>query len=127
LHTDSDVRILLDCPLDLSTLLNQRPGQKLVFSTPALQAVDWEKVDAIVLSNYMHCLALPFVTEYTRFRGKVYATEPTLQLSRQIMIELVTAVEETARVTPSTQEPMTPSQQNTARAYLVGICLFIIV
>lgn len=112
LHTDSDVRILLDCPIILSSLLTQSPGQSLVVSTPSLQAVDWESVDAIVLSNYMHSLALPFVTEYTRFRGKVYATEPTVQLSRQLMLELVAGVHVESRATAPTTAR---SAQDTAR------------
>lgn len=39
-------------------------------------------VDAILISNYMSMLALPFITEGTGFRGTVYATDPTIQSGR---------------------------------------------
>ena len=39
-------------------------------------------LDAILVSNYTCMLGLPYVTEGTGFRGKVYATEPTLLLGR---------------------------------------------
>lgn len=31
-------------------------------------------------------MALPFITEGTGFKGKVYATEPTLQIGRYISL-----------------------------------------
>eukprot|EP01098_Paradermamoeba_levis_P010049 TRINITY_DN4207_c0_g2_i1.p1 TRINITY_DN4207_c0_g2~~TRINITY_DN4207_c0_g2_i1.p1 ORF type:complete len:704 (-),score=190.32 TRINITY_DN4207_c0_g2_i1:65-1936(-) len=34
--------------------------------------------------------ALPFITEYSGFKGKIYATEPTIQIGRQLMEEMVT-------------------------------------
>jgi integrator complex subunit 9 len=34
-------------------------------------------------------LALPFITEYSKFKGKIYATEPTIQIGRQFMEELI--------------------------------------
>lgn len=39
-------------------------------------------VDTILLSNHACMLALPFITEETGFKGRVYATEPTLQIGR---------------------------------------------
>lgn len=41
-----------------------------------------DSVDAILVSNWMSLLALPFFTENTNFTGVVYATDPTLQLGR---------------------------------------------
>ncbi|VDM96142.1 unnamed protein product [Thelazia callipaeda] len=46
-------------------------------------------VDAILVSNWMSLLALPFFTEETNFNGIVYATDPTLQLGRLVMEELL--------------------------------------
>ncbi|KAM3727886.1 Integrator complex subunit [Dirofilaria immitis] len=46
-------------------------------------------VDAILVSNWMSLLALPFFTEETNFAGVVYATDPTLQLGRLVMEELL--------------------------------------
>ncbi|VDK79733.1 unnamed protein product [Litomosoides sigmodontis] len=46
-------------------------------------------VDAILVSNWMSLFALPFFTEKTNFSGVVYATDPTLQLGRLVMEELL--------------------------------------
>jgi len=54
----------------------------LKFQKPQLGALDLSLVDAILISNPHNMLALPFITEYTSFKGKVYATEPTLQIGR---------------------------------------------
>ncbi|OZC06166.1 hypothetical protein X798_06853, partial [Onchocerca flexuosa] len=48
-----------------------------------------DSVDAILVSNWMSLLALPFFTEETNFTGVVYATDPTLQLGRLVMEELL--------------------------------------
>lgn len=63
------------------------------FSTPQFGMVDMSEIDAIFISNYHNMVALPFVTEYSHFRGKVYATEPTLQAGRQFMEEIVQYIE----------------------------------
>ncbi len=34
-------------------------------------------------------MALPFITEHSSFKGKVYATEPTVRIGKQLMEELV--------------------------------------
>src|SRR5689334_6685505 len=38
-------------------------------------------------------LALPYITERTEFNGIVYATEPTLQIARQFMEEIIKYIE----------------------------------
>ncbi|XP_043918652.1 integrator complex subunit 9 [Protopterus annectens] len=38
-------------------------------------------------------MALPYITEHTGFTGMVYATEPTVQIGRLLMEELVTFIE----------------------------------
>uniref|UniRef100_A0A915Q0A4 Beta-Casp domain-containing protein n=1 Tax=Setaria digitata TaxID=48799 RepID=A0A915Q0A4_9BILA len=48
-----------------------------------------DSVDAILVSNWMSLLALPFFTEETNFAGAIYATEPTLQLGRLVIEELL--------------------------------------
>ncbi|KNC84280.1 hypothetical protein SARC_03506 [Sphaeroforma arctica JP610] len=55
---------------------------------PALEGIDLSSVDIILCSNWHSCLALPYITEYTSFRGFVYATEATKILARQAMMEL---------------------------------------
>ncbi|KAK3764323.1 hypothetical protein RRG08_008805 [Elysia crispata] len=63
------------------------------FSIPATGIVDLSTLDAILISSYNCMLALPYITEYTGFRGTVYMTEPTLHLGKQYMEELVKYVE----------------------------------
>ena len=44
--------------------------------------VDMSQIDAIILSSFTTMLALPYITHFTNFRGKIFATEPTLQIGR---------------------------------------------
>ncbi|CAB4490562.1 unnamed protein product [Rhizophagus irregularis] len=66
----------------------RRRGQFLV-ETPEFSSIDWNIIDFIFITNYNHMLALPYITEYTNFKGKIYATEPTVLFGRQMMKELV--------------------------------------
>lgn len=56
------------------------------FAPPLNESVDFSEIDVILISNYMNMLALPYVTEGTGFEGKVYATEPTLQIGRFVFL-----------------------------------------
>ncbi|XP_052737436.1 integrator complex subunit 9 [Bicyclus anynana] len=58
------------------------------FCPPLDKVVDFSQLDVILISNYTCMLALPFVTEDTGFKGRVYATEPTLQIGRFYLQEL---------------------------------------
>ena len=44
--------------------------------------VDMSEIDIILISNHHCMMALPYITEYTNFRGVVYTTEPTLHIGR---------------------------------------------
>uniref|UniRef100_A0A8C4QK56 Integrator complex subunit 9 n=1 Tax=Eptatretus burgeri TaxID=7764 RepID=A0A8C4QK56_EPTBU len=63
------------------------------FLVPEKDLLDLSTVDAILISNYHCMLALPYITERSGFSGPVFATEPTLQIGRQLMEELVTLIE----------------------------------
>ncbi|XP_018022076.2 integrator complex subunit 9 [Hyalella azteca] len=63
------------------------------FKAPAGQLVDFSELDAILVSNYLSILALPYITNETGFRGTVLMTEPTMQLGRLVMKELVEDIE----------------------------------
>lgn len=52
------------------------------FMPPQHHLVDFSEIDLILISNYSCMLALPYVTQTPGFKGKVYATEPTLQIGR---------------------------------------------
>lgn len=59
------------------------------FCPPETDLLDLSTVDVILVSNYLNMLALPYITEYCGFQGAVYATEPTLQIGRLLMKEIV--------------------------------------
>ncbi|XP_054721142.1 LOW QUALITY PROTEIN: integrator complex subunit 9-like [Uloborus diversus] len=73
------------------------------FCPPEEHIVDFSQVDVILISNYQSMLALPYITEGTGFHGVVYATEPTLQIGRQFMEELVTLIERTPKIRAATR------------------------
>ena len=61
---------------------------------PDFDVVDVSQVDVLLISNAFNMLALPFLTEYTDFRGIIYATEPTVQIGRHMMKELFLLLQE---------------------------------
>ncbi|XP_060063124.1 integrator complex subunit 9-like [Ylistrum balloti] len=73
------------------------------FSIPEVSITDLSQIDAILISNHNTILALPYITEYTGFKGIVYCTDPTLQIGRQYMEELVTYIERTPKSKVCTQ------------------------
>ncbi|XP_040454097.1 integrator complex subunit 9 isoform X2 [Falco naumanni] len=101
--------IMLDCGLDMTSTLNflplplvqsprlsKLPGWVLKDGSTFLdktELLDLSTVDVILISNYHCMMALPYITEYTRFTGTVYATEPTVQIGRLLMEELVNCIE----------------------------------
>lgn len=72
------------------------------FCTPLDKIVDFSEVDIILISNYMNMMALPYITEGTGFSGTVYATEPTLQIGRFFLEELVEYIETTPKANVAT-------------------------
>ena len=50
-------------------------------------------VDAILISNYTTMLALPYITERTKFRGSIFMTEPCLHFGRLFMEETIEYIE----------------------------------
>lgn len=43
-------------------------------------------------------LALPYITQHSGFKGKIYATEPTIQMGRELMLEMVVYAERVPRI-----------------------------
>lgn len=63
------------------------------FQPPLEKIIDFSEIDVILISNYLNMLALPYITEKTGFKGEIYATEPTLQIARFFLEELVEYIE----------------------------------
>ncbi|CAI2196022.1 16456_t:CDS:2, partial [Funneliformis geosporum] len=66
-----------------------RRSWQFLVEIPEFSSIDWNNIDFIFITNYNHMQALPYITEYTDFKGKIYATEPTVLFARQMMKELV--------------------------------------
>nr|DBA25472.1 TPA: hypothetical protein GDO54_009852 [Pyxicephalus adspersus] len=111
--------IMLDCGLDMTSVLNFLP-LPLVHSTrlaklpgwvskdgnsqlEKTQLIDLSTVDVILISNYHCMMALPYITEHTGFNGTVYATEPTVQIGRLLMEELVNFIERVPKAQSATK------------------------
>lgn len=69
------------------------------FCPPLQKLVDYSEINAILISNYTAMFALPLITEGTDFQGIVYMTEPTLQVGRFYLEELVKYIEQTPKPT----------------------------
>ncbi|XP_052813057.1 integrator complex subunit 9-like isoform X2 [Mya arenaria] len=87
---------------ELATELKECNGRVFVngvmeLAPPELCMVDLSQVDVILLSNSASMLALPYITLYTGFNGAVYCTDPTLQIGKLYMKELVTYIERVSR------------------------------
>ncbi|GBC43971.2 integrator complex subunit 9 [Rhizophagus irregularis DAOM 181602=DAOM 197198] len=63
-------------------ILENKENDKKRLETPEFSSIDWNIIDFIFITNYNHMLALPYITEYTNFKGKIYATEPTVLFGR---------------------------------------------
>lgn len=63
------------------------------FYLPQFDIIDIDKIDFILISNFFNIGALPYLTEYLGFKGKIFATEPTIQFGMQILLELIEYVE----------------------------------
>ncbi|ETI34316.1 hypothetical protein F443_19177 [Phytophthora nicotianae P1569] len=83
--------MLLDCGVKMQSLQKspkQGGGTIYRLQLPALSSVDVGALDVVLLSNHQTLLALPFLTEILGFKGKIYATQLTLDFGRVFLEEL---------------------------------------
>ncbi|KAF9352199.1 Integrator complex subunit 9 [Mortierella sp. AD094] len=69
--------------------LRHTTAKEYMFKLPDFSGVDLKSIDVVLISNYNHILALPYLTEFTDFQGRIFATEPTIEFGRQLMTEFV--------------------------------------
>jgi integrator complex subunit 9 len=72
----------------LTTSLNNCDS-KSVFRIAEFSLIDIHSIDLVLISNYDLMLGLPYLTEYMGYKGKIIATEPTVEYGKQRMEELV--------------------------------------
>nr|XP_039259766.1 integrator complex subunit 9-like [Styela clava] len=85
---DSDGQVITDNELKEcsgSVFVDSSPE----FCIPEIDLLDLSTVDVILVSNYFNMLAVPYLTEYCGFQGAVYATDPSHQIGRLFMKEMV--------------------------------------
>ncbi|XP_049848162.1 integrator complex subunit 9-like [Schistocerca gregaria] len=59
-----------------------------------VSSIDASAIDVVLISNFHSLMALPHLTERGAFHGRVYATEPTVQLGKHLMFDLVDQAED---------------------------------
>ncbi|XP_030200999.1 integrator complex subunit 9 isoform X2 [Gadus morhua] len=96
-----------DGSINLEKELKECGGRVFVDSQPELclperELMDLSTIDVILISNYHCMMALPYITEHSGFTGAVYATEPTLQIGRLLMEELVNHMERVPKAQTAT-------------------------
>ncbi|MED6285398.1 Integrator complex subunit 9, partial [Characodon lateralis] len=96
-----------DGSINLEKELKECAGRVFVdaqpeFCLPERELLDLSTIDVILISNYHCMMALPYITEHTGFTGTVYATEPTLQIGRLLMEELVNFMERVPKAQAAT-------------------------
>ncbi|KAJ1676009.1 hypothetical protein EV182_000078 [Spiromyces aspiralis] len=83
----------------------------------ALKGIDWGSVDFILIPNYEQMGLLPWITEYTDFRGDMYMTEPTQEPLLADMLARGTGSGNDDQNVPSTSKtPLFPSSSSTVYA-----------
>lgn len=53
-----------------------------VFRIPDLSLIDINSIDLVLISNYNLMLGLPYLTEYMGYKGRIIATEPTVEYAK---------------------------------------------
>lgn len=60
---------------------------------------DFSLIDIILISNYETFLALPYLFDkYPQLNAQIYVTEPTYRFGQQLMLELVTYVQQQSKI-----------------------------
>lgn len=84
--------------MDIEMKLNRAQESKIwtnnTLFIPQFDLLDMSSIDIVLITNYWNIGALPYLTEYCGFEGKIYATVPTIQLGQQLLTELIGQMEE---------------------------------
>lgn len=96
----AEYTFMLDCEF-IPTIDPQNPTLNYIHrSIPSFDQVDFSKIDFILISSYRTGQSLPYITEYTSFRGLVFSTQPTIEFLSLVCNEYVEYVEKENRTRP---------------------------
>lgn len=56
---------------------------------PFFDVINLNEIDLVLISHFHldHCGALPYLTQKTNFKGKVFCTHPTKEIFKHIMLD----------------------------------------
>ncbi|XP_015751078.1 PREDICTED: integrator complex subunit 9 homolog [Acropora digitifera] len=111
-----ETTVMLDCSLDMSTLQHFTPlslvndentSHLKLWTTRELHPKKKSKLQIGKKINIMDEMRFPFFfsfvfffnnSQHSGFKGKIYATEPTIQMGRELMLEMVVYAERVPRI-----------------------------
>ncbi|KAH9411412.1 beta-lactamase domain of mRNA-processing endonuclease [Ordospora pajunii] len=93
--------LMLDCGV--------HPAYTGTASLPFLDLIDLSKVDAVFITHFHldHAAALPFLTEKTNFKGKVYMTHPTKAILKWLLNDYIRIINASSDVDFYTEGDLT--------------------
>ncbi|TBU15794.1 putative RNA-processing beta-lactamase [Ordospora colligata] len=93
--------LMLDCGV--------HPAYTGTASLPFLDLIDLSKVDAVFITHFHldHAAALPFLTEKTSFKGKVYMTHPTKAILKWLLNDYIRIINASSDVDFYTEGDLT--------------------
>lgn len=72
-------KLLMENLVNQSSLVNE---PTCIFRIPDLSLVDVNAIDCVLLTSSKHMLGLPFLTEYLGYKGRILATESSIEFAR---------------------------------------------
>lgn len=60
----------------------QNCDHRSVFRIADFSLIDIDSIDLVLVSNYNLMLGLPYLTEYLGYKGRIIATEPTVEFAK---------------------------------------------
>lgn len=84
-NTKSNNGLLYLNPFELDGIKVKIPN----FSSIPPTFGDISRIDVVLISNFRNILALPYLATNPDFKGKIYATQPTIEFGKELMQEFV--------------------------------------
>jgi integrator complex subunit 9 len=72
-------KLLMDNAIDQSPMVSEAT---CIFRIPDLNLIDMHAIDCVLLTSSKQMLGLPFLTEYLGYKGRILATEASIEFAR---------------------------------------------